>query len=146
MCDHPFLLMPSAWLGQGKIQLSMVAEQLSFMTKWQVGSLDEEGKIACEQEIQVSGLADVMRNRFRIFDVQGGAFAIELENPALGKILGKGLINDKVIAWEFRADEIGFTGFEMYEKQDDEHYIMRAEYATDEQFRTSIEGKVWKKN
>lgn len=146
MCDHPFLLTPSSWLGQGKIQLSMVAEQLAFMTKWQVGALDAEGKIACEQEIQVSGLADVMRNQFRIFDVQGGVFVIELDNSALGKILGKGLINSKVIAWEFRADEIGFTGFEMYEKQDDEHYIMRAEYATDEQFRTSIEGKVWKKH
>ncbi len=145
MCQHPFLLTPSDWLGQGQIQLSMVAEELTFVTKWQIGAFDTEGKMDCQQEIQVKGLSDVMCNQFHIFDMNGGSFQIALENPALGKIMGKGIVNEKVIAWEFRIEEIGFEGFEMYEKQDEEHYIMRAEYATDEQFRTSIQGKVWKK-
>jgi hypothetical protein len=66
-----------------------------------------------------------------------------LENQALGKITGKGLINEKVIAWEFRVEDIGFEGFELYEKQDDLTYLMRAEYATSDQFRTLIQGRVW---
>ena len=70
-------------------------------------------------------------------------FSIDLENQALGKITGNGLINDKVIAWEFRVEDIGFDGFEFYEEQPDNSYLMHAEYATSDQFRTLIQGKVW---
>jgi hypothetical protein len=144
MFNHPFLLTPSAWLGQGRIQLNMVAEELSFVTKWNVSEPDPEGRIECIQEIQVKGLSDVMHNQFNIFDMNSGEFLIELENDALGKITGKGLINEKIIAWEFRIEEMGFEGFELYEKQDEQNYLMRAEYATADQFRTLIQGKVWK--
>ncbi len=78
-----------------------------------------------------------------IYNLTSGEFAIELENQALGKVTGKGLVNDKVIAWEFRIVEIGFEGFELYEKQDEKNYLMRAEYATSDQFRTLIQGRVW---
>ena len=70
--------------------------------------------------------------------------AFRLENEALGKVQGKGLISEKVIAWEFRMQDIGFEGFEFYEKLDDKNYLMRAEYATADQFRTVINGKIWK--
>ena len=43
------------------------------------------------------------------------------------------------------VDEIGFDGFELYEKIDDKNYTMRAEYATNDQFRTLIQGKLWQK-
>ncbi|MBS0652649.1 MAG: hypothetical protein JSR39_03890 [Verrucomicrobia bacterium] len=144
MFNHPFLLTPSSWLGQGRIQLNMVAEELSFVTKWNVSESDPEGRIECVQEIQVKGLSDIMHNQFNIFDLNSGEFQIELENDALGKITGKGLINEKIIAWEFRVEEMGFEGFELYEKQDEQNYLMRAEYATADQFRTLIQGKVWK--
>ncbi|MBS0651552.1 MAG: hypothetical protein JSR93_10360 [Verrucomicrobia bacterium] len=144
MFNHPFLLTPSSWLGQGRIQLNMVAEELSFVTKWSVGGPDSDGRIECVQEIQVKGLSDVMHNQFNIFDLNSGEFQIELENDALGRITGKGLINEKIIAWEFRIEEMGFEGFELYEKQDEQNYLMRAEYATADQFRTLIQGKVWK--
>ena len=84
-----------------------------------------------------------MHNEFFIYSLAGGEFAIDLENQALGKITGKGLINEKVIAWEFRIEDIGFEGFELYEKQDEKNYLMRAEYATNDQFRTLIQGRVW---
>src|SRR5271170_7951912 len=103
MSTHLFLLTPSSWLGQGKIQLNMVAEELAFFTRWNIGAPDEQGKIECSQDIQVKGLSDVMQNQFRIYALNNGEFQIELENQALGKITGKGLINDKVIAWEFRV-------------------------------------------
>jgi len=144
MTHHQFLLTPTSWLGQGKIQLNMVSEELAFFTRWNANQVDGEGKIECLQEIQVKGLSDIMHNQFLIYNLTtGGEFAIELENQALGRITGKGLINEKVIAWEFRIEEIGFDGFEIYEKQDEKNYLMRAEYATADQFRTLIQGRVW---
>jgi hypothetical protein len=144
MNNHSFLLTPGSWLGQGHIQLNMVAEELAFVTKWSIGQNDAGGRIECVQEIQIKGLSDIMHNQFNIFDLNSGEFQIELENDALGTITGKGLINEKVIAWEFRIEEMGFEGFEFYEKQDEQNYLMRAEYATADQFRTVIHGKVWK--
>lgn len=144
MSNHHFLLTPSSWLGQGRIQLNMVTEELAFVTKWSIGDRNADGHIECLQEIQVKGLSDIMHNQFNIFDLNTGEFQIHLENDALGKIAGKGVINDKIIAWEFRIEEMGFEGFELYEKQDEQTYLMRAEYATADQFRTVIQGKVWK--
>lgn len=142
--QHSFILTPSSWLGEGKIKLNMVEEELGFFTRWNVASTSPEGKIECVQEIQVKGLSDIMLNEFHLFDLSVQQFAISLENEALGKVHGKGLINDKVIAWEFRVPDIGFEGFEFYEKIDDENYLMRAEYATADEFRTVINGKIWK--
>lgn len=143
MAHHLFLLKPSTWLGEGKIQLNMVAEELGFSTRWNVANVDGDGRIECAQEIQVKGLSEVMHNQFLIHNMASGEFSIDLENQALGKVTGKGIINEKVIAWEFRVEAIGFEGFELYEKQDDNNYIMRAEYATDDHFRTLIQGRVW---
>jgi hypothetical protein len=142
---HQFLLTPSAWLGQGKIQLNMVSEELGFFTRWNAENADGSGRIECLQEIQVKGLSDIMHNEFLIYNLNAnGEFSIDLENQALGRITGTGLINEKVIAWEFRVEEIGFEGFELYEKQDENNYLMRAEYATNDQFRTLIQGRLWK--
>jgi len=143
MTQHDFLLSQSTWLGQGKIKLNMIAEELVFFTRWDIGIADATGRIESVQEIQVKGLTDIMHNQFSLYDVASGVFAIDLENQALGKIIGKGMINEKIIAWEFRVDEIEFDGYEFYEKLDDKNYLMRAEYATSDQFRTVIEGKVW---
>jgi len=143
MLQHPFILTPNHWLGEGKIQLSMVEEELGFFTRWNIAEKDNAGTIECVQEIQVKGLSDVMFNQFFFYDVGQTNFVIELENQALGKIKGIGVINDKVIGWEFRVEDIGFEGFEFYEKQPDNSYLMRAEYSTQDQFRTLIQGRVW---
>jgi hypothetical protein len=143
--QHPFIFTPDAWLGEGKIQLNMVEEELSFFTRWSITHPDGLGRIECMQEIQVKGLAEVMINQFALFDLTPSGFSIELENQSLGKIIGKGIISENLIGWEFRNPEIGFEGFEFYEKQPDGSYLMRAEYASSDQFRTLIQGKVWKK-
>jgi len=145
MTTHLFILKPSSWLGEGKIQLNMVEEELPFYTRWNIAQRDETGKIECFQEIQFKGLFDITHNQFFFYDLTSGTFVIELENLSLGKITGSGLITDSVIGWEFRAVDIGFEGFEFYEKQVDNTYLMRAEYATADRFRTVIKGKVWKK-
>jgi hypothetical protein len=142
---HQFLFTSSLWLGQGKIQLNMISEELAFFTRWNAQNADGTGRIECLQEIQVKGLSDVMCNEFLIYNLNAsGEFSIDLENQALGRVTGTGLINEKVIAWEFRIEEIGFEGFELYEKQDENNYLIRAEYATSDQFRTLIQGRLWK--
>lgn len=146
MKHHPFLFTPATWLGQGNIRLNMTIEELTFFTRWTVNHIDTDGRISCLQEIQVKGLAEVMQNDFLLFDMTTGEFGIDLENDAVGKVTGKGLVNEKLIAWEFRIEDIGFDGFEIYEKQDEKNYTMRAEYATNDQFRTVIQGKLWQKN
>jgi hypothetical protein len=143
MSTHSFILTPCQWLGEGKIVLNMVEEELSFFTRWNVSTKDSTGLIECVQEIQVKGLSDIMMNQFLFTNFTPSSFSIELENQALGKVIGAGVINDKVIGWEFRMPELGFEGFEFYEKQEDQSYLMHAEYSTTDQFRTLIKGKVW---
>lgn len=148
MTQHLFLLQPSSWLGEGKIRLNMVEEELFFYTRWNMGFLSAEeggtaGVLRCMQEIQVKGMADIMHNQFTIKDFTHNSFVIELENQALGKVSGTGILNQEIIGWEFRIPELGFEGFEFYEKQADDSYLMRAEYATTDQFRTMINGKIW---
>jgi hypothetical protein len=143
MSTHSFILSPSQWLGEGKIVLNMVEEELSFFTRWNVSNKNPEGLIESVQEIQVKGLSDIMMNQFVFTNITTNSFTIELENQALGKIVGTGVIDDKVIGWEFRMPELGFEGFEFYEKQPDNSYLMHAEYSTSDQFRTLIKGKVW---
>lgn len=146
MDKHLFIFSPSCWLGEGKIQLNMVEEELPFYAKWDVSQKDAEGKIECVQQIQVKGLSEIMHNQLLFFDVASGNFCLELDNPSIGKVLGKGLITNALIAWEFRAPEMGFEGFETYEKQPDNTYLMHAEYATADQLRTVIKGKVWQEH
>lgn len=131
------------WNGEGNIRLNMVDEELGFYTRWNISEVDP-GRIECIQEIQVKGLSDIMLNQFSFFDLSLNNFSIQLENHALGSIQGTGLITDKIIAWEFRIPDIGFEGFEFYEKDQEESYLMRAEYATRDQFRTLIQGRLWK--
>ncbi len=123
----------------------MSDEELNFYTRWNHGEKDSDGTIAYSQEVQIHGMSDIMHNEFSISDCTASQFTIELENASLGTIVGKGVIKDNTIAWEFRNPELGFEGFEFYELQDDGSYQMRAEYATTDQFRTIIRGKIWPK-
>lgn len=123
----------------------MVEEELDFVTRWNLGPLDSEGRVSASQEVQIKGMSDIMHNQFLITNMTATHFTIELENAALGNITGKGIINENLIAWEFRNSELDFEGFEFYEKQPDGTYLMRAEYATPDQYRTIIRGKIWEK-
>jgi hypothetical protein len=67
-----------------------------------------------------------------------------MENHAIGKVNGTGIINESLLGWEFRVKELGFEGFEYYEKQPDDSYLMQAEFATVDQLRTTIRGRIWK--
>ena len=123
----------------------MVEEELSFYTSWDLEEEDPDGKIIATQEVQIQGMNDSMHNQFCITDRTSSQFSIELENAALGTIIGKGVIKEGLIAWEFVNNDMDFEGFEFYEKQEDGSYLMRAEYVTPEQYRTTIRGRIWEK-
>lgn len=142
MKNHSFIFSPGVWLGEGKITLNMVEEELFFSTKWAVQNTDFTGKITCAQEIQVQGLPEHMRNELSFYDFQVKGFAVDMENQNVGKIVGTGIVDDKMIAWEFRNNET-FEGYETYNLQDDGSYIMKGEYITSDQFRTIIEARIW---
>jgi hypothetical protein len=142
MSNHSFVYRPGQWLGEGKITFSESTDQLRFFTRWRfVEGRDEVEGI---QEIEVEGVPEKMENMFLFGDLIEGGFGIRLDNQLLGTVFGRGLTDENVIAWEFRADnEQAVEGFEVYELQADGTYSMRAEYVSSDQFRTIIEGKIW---
>tara|TARA_B100000989_G_scaffold294269_1_gene273077 strand:+ start:736 stop:1185 length:450 start_codon:yes stop_codon:yes gene_type:complete len=140
---HRFIFNSGLWIGEGKITLSSIDEKLPFYTRWKVDSIDKKTK-NWSQEIQISGFSDKMVNQFSFFDISNKAFGVNLENQSLGKVSGKGIINDKIIGWEFRLSAMGFEGFEFYEiSEAEDTYLVHAEYATNDDFRTVIHGKIW---
>jgi hypothetical protein len=141
--QHKFIHQPGKWLGEGVISFSEASDRLKFVTRWVVHP-EERGAITAVQSIEVDGVAEQMENDFTFGDLVDEKFSVELDNQLLGRIFGSGLIDGKVMAWEFRAnDQQGVEGFEIYELQDDETYSIRAEYVSSDQFRTIIEGKIW---
>jgi hypothetical protein len=140
---HTFILKPNFWIGEGNITLNMVEEDLSFYTKWQISDNELAGKIKAVQEIQIGGISENMRNELTFFDFKEKDFSVEMENMNVGKVIGKGVLDDKLVAWEFRSRELNFEGFETYYLQEDGSYVMHAEYVTEDQFRTQIEGRIW---
>ncbi len=143
MFNHSFIFNPGSWLGEGKITLNMVEEELIFNTNWAVPNKDFTGKVVCAQDIQVQGLSDSMRNELTFYDFTGKGFSVDMENPNIGRIVGVGVCDEKMIAWEFRNNEASFEGYETYVLQPDGSYLMRGEYVTSDQFRTQIEAKIW---
>lgn len=140
---HAFMLEPGSWIGEGSVTFSASTKQLFFITKWRVYNDDEpesEG-IVCEQLVQTEGNDEPVHNTFQVHEVSPTRFAIALENEAVGQVLGRGIIDDKTIAWEFQ-DNPHFQGYEVYELQEDGEYSFHAEYASDDSFRTIVDGRI----
>ena len=140
---HYFIFEPKAWIGEGVITLNMVEERLNFFTKWAVTEPDFAGKIQSVQELQISGISENMRNELTFFDFSNNKFSVEMENLNIGRVVGIGVFDEKMIAWEFRENDLNFEGYETYHLQKDGGYLMHAEYVTSDQFRTQIDGKLW---
>jgi hypothetical protein len=144
--NHNFIFSNDDWLGEGTIRLSMSEEPLHFVTRWKRHSEDPSGIIEVIQEVQIKGINEIMINHFTFSKSEGKNIEITLENNTVGKVEGKGVVNPAVIGWEFNNPEVHFQGFEFYEKQNDDQYLMRGEYSSDDDYRTFITGKIWKKN
>lgn len=142
--QHEFIFQTGQWIGEGKITFSSSPEHLHFYTKWMIAPRTEK-KIHCQQKVETHGNADQVFNDFHISEITDCGFTIELKNEHVGKIYGKGVIDAKTIAWEFRGTG-QIEGFEVYELQDNGDYMVHAEYSSTDQFRTIIDGRIWKKS
>jgi hypothetical protein len=140
---HSFIFSPGKWLGEGKIHLNQFEEELPFFTRWTVQPMEEK-EIECMQEIQVKGLSEIMVNHFRIFQIASSTFSLVMDNHAIGTVEGAGILHELAFGWEFRVPELGFEGFEYYEQESEESYRMRGEFATTDQLRTTMKGRIWK--
>lgn len=142
MTPHHFIFTPGIWIGEGKITFSTSPDFIKFYTKWQITE-EQPGTIKAVQTVEMHGIKEHVVNNFTFVDVTPKSFALTLESEMIGSVNGKGLIDARSIAWEFRGN-LSFEGFEVYELQENGDYFLHAEYSS-EQFRTIVEGLIWKK-
>jgi len=143
MTTHKFLLTPGTWIGEGKVTFSASPEEVRFFTKWEIKASDGSD-ICCTQQVEMHGVDEKVTNHFKLSLIDNTGFTIVLHNEMIDKVVGKGLIEEEKIAWEFREHE-NFEGFEVYKRQQDNTYSMHAEYASIDHFRTIIDGIIWPK-
>ncbi len=137
-----WLYQPGIWLGRGTLSISAVTEVLGLSVRWTVEPECESG-IEALQEIEMQGDGTPLQNKYRFFDITADSFRIELKNEFIGKVLGVGIIDDKRFAWEFRDTGSGFEGVEVYERQSDDTYRFHANFLSQDQLKTSVEGVMW---
>ena len=144
MFGHEFILTPGTWLGEGFITLTMSPAKLRFYTKWIVEE-PRVGIIHCQQRVEVEGRDEDLFNHFIFSDIKESSYSMQLTNAEMGTVKGTGVISPKLIAWEYRHD-IDSEGFDVYELQPDGNYIMHAEFISTVQYRTIVDGRIWKKS
>ncbi len=143
MNKHDFIFKEGVWIGEGKVKFSTSLEQIHFYTKWNINKTDKH-EIKAEQQVEMRGGGENVVNYFKFSQIKNSDFTVALENEILGMATGKGVIDDKKIAWEFR-EHSDFEGFEVYELQENGDYLLHAEYVSTDQHRTTIDGRIWKK-
>lgn len=140
---HAFLFKPGIWLGEGKIQLNLAREPLSFYTRWEVGDKADR-RVSSTQLVEVGGLSEKMHNKFQIELEEGGLVKVELENETIGKVDGTGVWDEHLIAWEYgRSSSHDFEGYEVFELQDDGGYLFHSEFMSQDHLRSNISGRLW---
>lgn len=143
MIEKDFIFTPGFWLGEGKISFSASPEFIKFYTKWQITE-EAPGIMAATQVVEMHGMEEQVINTFTFKDISSTTFTVFLENNLVGSVVGKGIRDGHTIAWEFRNQSI-FEGFEVYEQQENGDYFLHAEYGSPDQFRTIVEGLIWRK-
>ncbi len=143
MPKNDFIFTSGLWLGEGKISFIASAEFLRFYTKWTIHE-ESPGVMKATQIVEMQGVEEQVMNSFTFRDIKPTSFSVLLENSVVGMISGSGLCDEHIIAWEFQSQS-AFEGFEVYEQQENGDYFLHAEYGSAEQYRTLIEGLIWRK-
>lgn len=138
-----FIFAPGIWIGEGAISWTASPTKVRFFTRWEVSDLGEKG-IRCRQTVELEGVEEHVINLYTFFHISEAKFQVVLENEILEKVTGEGWIDSNRIAWEFRGSNT-FEGFEVYERGENGVHRMHAEYSSPDQFRTTINGVIWKK-
>lgn len=139
----------STWIGEGKITFSVSPDHVRFFTRWTFKSEDENSHSEVSrkwiQEVEMHGTDEKVENSFVVTRLSDTTFSISLENDIIGKAIGKGVISETKLAWEINNPD-AFHGFEVYELQENGDFMLHAEYVADDNFRTIIDGRIWKKS
>jgi hypothetical protein len=143
MTSHAFLFSPGTWLGQGKITFNSTVDSIEFFTRWVI--LESDKTLTSTQEVEMKGIDGKVENLYVVSKVTPESFIIALDNELIGKVQGKGVIDPKNIAWEIRGQN-EFEGFEVFELQDNGEYKFHSEFFSPDQFRTIIDGRLWRKD
>lgn len=141
MHTHTFLTQPGQWEGKGQITLNFSSQVLPFSVKWDIQSTDEG--VLCKQYVYIEHDTSPIENIYRISEYDGVHFNIDLSSAQIGEASGKGVCDDKTIAWEFVGAENRVQGFEVYQFLSKDHYHLHAEFSSS-QIRTMIDGKISK--
>lgn len=140
---HLLFFEPGVWLGEGTIAFGASHDVIKFYTKWQIEKTGDT--MHCHQAVEMQNVDQKTINAYTVRNIDDGSFEIELTNEVLKEIKGKGSFNQTVLSWEFNIPDV-FVGQETYEKMEAEPnlYSFHAEYASEELFRTIIDGIIWK--
>lgn len=140
---HVFIFQSGIWVGEGKITIGLSSGFMKFYTKWEIEKEDSR-LITAIQRVELDRGASHLINRFSFACTENQHFFVSLQNESVGNAEGKGLWDEKKLAWEFRDPHV-FEGFEVYELQDNGDYFFHAEYGTPDAFKTTVEGLIWKR-
>ncbi len=143
MFNHRFIFEPGYWIGEGRVTFSGSTDHLNFYTRWTIKAA-ANGVIFAQQEVQMQGTSEGVMNTLLFSHLTNKDFLVDLRNELMGSTRGQGIVDAKTIAWEYRSHE-NFEGFEVYELQENGDYLIHAEYSSTDQFRTIIDGRIWKK-
>lgn len=140
MFNHDFIFNARTWLGEGKIAIRHSPEFIKFYTKWVVDS-ECNGIIKAVQTVEMVGVKEKTINHFTFHEISETSFRTLLENEHVGKATGVGFLNEEVLSWEF-TDKTTLQGTETYKKLEDGSYSVYAQYGTDKDYQTLIEGLI----
>lgn len=137
-----FIFNPGCWLGKGKIAIQGAAGTLDFYTRWVVSQGKGEA-FSAVQTVEMVGVEEHVTTSYVFTDITETTFAVFLDNKSIGQVVGKGVFSASSVAWEFHSPLL--EGYESYDLLNDDTYVMRAEYSSTHQYRTRIEGTLWRK-
>lgn len=144
MSAHAFIFLPGTFNGQGKVTFSSSPDVIRFFTQWEVQKREGD-VIRAVQRVEMQGAQETLVNAFVFSAITAEGFQIELTNELLGTVQGKGVISPTQFGWEFRGHPT-FDGFEVYYIDEKSDYHVHAEYASPDQYRTTINGRLWSKS
>lgn len=140
---HDFIFKPGIWIGEGKMEFTSTPEEIRYYTKW-TASPQIDSQIVLKQAVEMHGVEDQVSNHLFVSVLSPTSFVMRIENELFGNVIGKGIVDDKRIAWEFRGTS-EFEGYEVYELQENGDYLIHAEYTSTDGHRTTVQGRLWKK-
>jgi len=138
-----FIFKPGIWLGEGTIALTTSPELIKFFTKWEITS-EANQLIEAKQIIQMQGVKQSTLNIFTFMNITPEGFDLTIKNQYIEQVTGKGTRGEKLISWKF-PQESALAGGENYTNSKNNELLLQAEYGS-EQYRTTIEGILWKKS